>query len=125
MSRNKDQEPGTAGRWNGEGKVYIMLKKESGKKYYKIGCSEDPYERLGEIQDDENDRSIKLIQETKATKMRDAEAAAQQAAEKLGFKKDPERGGATDWFKAPARFSEKKLKRAVQKAVYACNRRNK
>ena len=125
MPRNTDQEPGTAGRWNDEGKVYILLKKENGKKYYKIGCSEDPHERLGEIQDDENDRSIKLIQPTKATKMRDAEAAAQQAAERLRFKKDPKRGGATDWFKAPARFSEKKLKRAVQKAVYACNRRNK
>ena len=124
MPRSTNQSPGTAGRYNGEGEVYVMCMVQYDTIYYKIGCSRKPYKRLKQIREKENDNDIKLIYQIRATKMRDAEASAQKAAKRLRFRKDRSRGHATDWFEAPANYSEKKLKRAIREAVKRPNLKN-
>ena len=55
--------------------------------------------------------------------MRGAETAAQQAAMKIGLAKDPNRGGATDWFTDPA--TQQQILDAVRPAVHNHNAKNK
>ena len=121
MPRSTNQRPGTAGRYNGKGEVYVMCMDAI---YHKIGCSRKPYKRLKQIREKEKDNDIKLIYQIRATKMRDAEASAQKAAKRLRFRKDRSRGHATDWFEAPANYSKKKLKRAIREAVKRHNLKN-
>ena len=63
-----------------------MQQKEKGANKLKIGCSEDPKERLEEIKRQERNDKIKLLTSIKARKMRDAETAAQDAVKKIGLK---------------------------------------
>ena len=116
---------GGAGRWNDEGRVYLMHQKVKGKENYKIGCSEDPTKRLREIQRTERNKTIKLLRSVKANKMRDAETAAQEAVKKIGLKKDSSRGRATDWFEGSPRHSQEEIETIIRNAVYRNNRQNK
>lgn len=112
---------GGAGRFFGEGFVYVM--KTS--KRYKIGCSKSPEKRRKQIAKTHSD--VKLIRKVKATEMNGAETAAQKKVQKkLKMKKVVQ--NATDWFKAPAKNKKKKedqIKDAVRTAVYAHNRKQK
>ncbi|CAB3996667.1 Hypothetical predicted protein [Paramuricea clavata] len=122
---NINQIGGGAGRWNGEGRVYLMRQKARRKGNYKIGCSDDPTKRLREIQKTERNKNIKLLRSVKANKMRDAETAAQEAVKKLGLKKDSSRGRATDWFEGSSRHSQEEIETVIRNAVYRNNRQNK
>ena len=115
MGRKKNQTGGSAGRWNGKGKVYIMT---NGRKEVKIGCSKNPKRRLQQVKRTEGNKKIKLMSSHKVPrKMRDAETAAQRAAKgKLGLKKPSSRGGATDWHNL-SRVSQRKVRDTIREAV--------
>ena len=115
---------GGSGRWSGPGRVYSMAYTDGGENFYKIGyTARDPNERLREVQRGENNYNICLVGSVKANEMRGAETAAQQAAIGIGLAKDPNRGGATDWFTGPA--TQQQVLDAVRPAVYYHNARNK
>ena len=103
-----------------------MQQKEKGANKLKIGCSEDPKERLEEIKRQERNDKIKLLTSIKARKMRDAETAAQDAVKKIGLKKDRSRGGSAHWYiAAPSGPSIEDIKTVVSKAVRKFNAKNK
>jgi hypothetical protein len=111
---------GGAGRWSGEGCVYVMNDGNN----YKIGCtSKDPNARLKEIQRSEGNNNITLVGSVKANEMRGAETAAQQAAIASGLVKDSSRGGATDWFIGS--LTPQQVLAVVRPAVYNHNTKNK
>ena len=115
---------GGSGRWSGQGRVYEMAYTNGGENYYKIGyTARDPNERLQEVQRDEKNYNISLVGSVKANEMRGAETAAQQAAKSIGLVKDPNRGGATDWFIGPA--TQQQVLDAIRPAVYYHNAKNK
>ena len=91
---------GASGSASGPGHVYVMTYNRAGSNYYKIGCtSRDPNVRLAEIRRREQNDDITLVGSVQANEMNTAETAAQEAVKsQLRLEKDPERGGATDWF---------------------------
>ena len=115
---------GAAGRWNTKGRVYVMAQKKNGRTQYKIGSSKNPRKRLNQIRKSEGNNKIRLISNLQAKRrMRNAEAAGQMAAKRIGLKKDKTRGGATDWFKngRRSRVRQKTVARAVRQAVRGHN----
>ena len=107
-----------AGRWSGQGYVYVMHYFGTGlMHHYKIGCtSRDPEVRLAEIKRNEGNYFITLIGSVPANEMNSAETAAQKAVERIGLVKDPSRGGATDWFVSQS-FTPEQVFGVVMQAV--------
>lgn len=107
---------GAAGRWKGEGSVYVMQDDDQ----YKIGCSIDPDRRLGEIKRDRPD--AQLVFDTSAKEMNTAETAAQTAVQdQLGMEKAAR--NATDWFNNPQGATTEEVKNVVQEAVTQHNKK--
>jgi hypothetical protein len=93
------------GATDDEGYVYCIAEYEDGKEtgYFKIGTTNDPKERLRNLQTG-NARQLKIWRECKlASKRVTAEKEAQRALEK--YKAD-QRGG-KEWFKVPQGEQEK------------------
>ena len=110
-----------AGSAFGEGCVYVMTYTRGRTTYYKIGCtSRDPKVRLKEIQRNEGIDAITLVDSVPAKEMNGAETAAQEAVKAIGLRKDPARGGATDWFIGSLTSAE--VFEAVKRAVKRHNR---
>ena len=100
------------------GYVYVMHAGGN----YKIGCSKNPEESLREIQQEEKNDSIELVKHFRADVMNGAKTAAQEAVQKnLGVVKDPERGGATDWFVGNDNVTLKEICKVVEDAVMEHN----
>ena len=111
------QRGGAAGRWSGQGYVYVMHYFDGLTRHYKIGCtSRDPNIRLEEIKRQERNYFITLIGSVPANEMNSAETAAQKAVERIGLVKDPSRGGATDWFVSQS-FTPEQVFGVVMQAV--------
>ena len=113
------QRGGAAGRWSGQGYVYVMHYFDTYglTHHYKIGCtSRDPNIRLEEIKRQERNYFITLIGSVPANEMNSAETAAQKAVERIGLVKDPSRGGATDWFVSQS-FTPEQVFGVVMQAV--------
>ena len=87
---------GTSGRYNGQGRVYLMKQIRKSRSLFKIGCSKSPKRRQKEIKRLEGNR-VQLITSFKARKMRDAEGSAQRACRGIGMRKDRSRASNTDW----------------------------
>ena len=112
-----NQVGGAAGQWFGPGVVYVMC---YGNTEYKIGCTRrDPQERLDEIRGIERNPNIKLVGWARAEEMNRAETAAQNALMGRGLRKDPLRGGATDWL--IGNMAPGEVLSVVQEAVRAHN----
>lgn len=108
---------GAAGSAFGPGNVYIMKNEDQ----YKIGCSNDPDRRLGEIQRQPGYANTELVDFYRANEMNRAETEAQRAAMGIGLVKAEQ--NATDWFNNPHGVTESQCKGAVRNAVASHNKK--
>ncbi|KAL3857227.1 hypothetical protein ACJMK2_011919 [Sinanodonta woodiana] len=113
-----DMKGGAAGSAFGRGYVYCMKDGDQ----FKVGCSKDPKKRLQQIKVQKGREKTKLLSTVKAREMNRAESAAQTRVRKhLGLEKI--RYNATDWHTNPRQHTHKQITRAVKRAVYAHNKK--
>lgn len=113
------QARGASGRWHKPGYVYVMRGKSN---HYKIGYSNNPQRRLGEIRSSARSNNIDLLSKSWVhSDASRAETAAQSAVRsRLGMSKvNP---SATDWYRNSNNVRESQILDTVKSAVHDYNR---